>query len=56
MSVAPKHSWLDSQEEKFKNLLESAKAMGEVRDLDELLDFLARQATNALKALSLIHI
>lgn len=50
MSTAEQQSWLDSQEEKFKNLLESAKAMGEVRDLDELLDFLARQATNALKA------
>ena len=49
-AIKQQQSWLDSQEEKFKNLLESAKAMGEVRDLDELLDFLARQATNALKA------
>lgn len=50
MSLKKENLSPDEYEHKFQYLLESAKAMAEIRDLDRLLDFLANQSTKAIRA------
>ncbi|WP_141733552.1 sensor histidine kinase [Oligoflexus tunisiensis] len=50
MSLKKEKPKTEEYERKFQFLLESAKAMAEIRDLDRLLDFLAKQSIKAIRA------
>ncbi|MFW7378518.1 MAG: GAF domain-containing sensor histidine kinase [Oligoflexus sp.] len=49
MTLAPKSGHPETHDLKFQHLLASARAIGELRNIDELLDFMAKQAASAIK-------